>query len=45
MHRSCPPFAERLGIRASADPELQEVQQDVASEAVLDEIEARQQRD
>ncbi len=38
-------IAERLDIRASADPELQEVQQDVAPEAVLDEIEARQQRD
>ncbi len=38
-------IAERLDIRAGADPELQEVQQDVAPEAVLDEIEARQQRD
>jgi uncharacterized membrane protein len=38
-------IAERLDIRASADSELQEVQQDVAPEAVLDEIEARQQRD
>ncbi|MBL6458180.1 DUF1003 domain-containing protein [Belnapia sp. T6] len=37
-------IAERLDIRANADPELQEVQQDVAPEAVLDEIEARQQR-
>ena len=37
-------IAERLDIRANADPELQEVQQNVAPEAVLDEIEARQQR-
>jgi uncharacterized membrane protein len=36
-------IAERLDIQANADPELQEVQQDVAPEAVLDEIEARQQ--
>lgn len=35
-------IAERLEIRAAADPELQEVQKDVAPEAVLDEIEARQ---
>jgi uncharacterized membrane protein len=38
-------IAKRLDIRAGADPELQDVQQDVAPEAVLDEIEARQQRD
>ncbi|MBL6082709.1 DUF1003 domain-containing protein [Belnapia sp. T18] len=37
-------IAERLDIQANADPELQEVQRDVAPEAVLDEIEARQQR-
>ena len=37
-------IAERLDIRASANPELQEVQQDVAPEAVLDEIEARHQK-
>jgi len=37
-------IAERLDIRAGADPQLQEVQRDVAPEAVLDEIEARQQR-
>ncbi|WP_149538085.1 DUF1003 domain-containing protein [Siccirubricoccus phaeus] len=37
-------IAERLDIRAGANPELREVQQDVAPEAVLDEIEARQQR-
>ena len=35
-------LAEKHGIRAAADPELQEVQRDVAPEAVLDEIEARQ---
>ncbi|WP_458097543.1 DUF1003 domain-containing protein [Roseomonas sp. WA12] len=35
-------IAERLEIRASTDPELQEVQKDIAPEAVLDEIEARQ---
>ena len=32
--------AERLDVRVSADPELQEIQQSVAPEAVLDEIEA-----
>jgi uncharacterized membrane protein len=37
-------IAERLDIRAAADPELQEVQKDVAPEAVLDEIEARQDK-
>ncbi|WP_043340502.1 DUF1003 domain-containing protein [Belnapia moabensis] len=37
-------IAERLDIRASANPELREVQQDVAPEAVLDEIEARHQK-
>ena len=37
-------IAERLDIRANNDPELQEVQQDVAPEAVLDEIEAQQHR-
>lgn len=35
-------IAERLDIKASANPELREVQQDVAPEAVLDEIEAQQ---
>ena len=34
-------IAERLDIQASADPEIQEVQQDVAPEAVMDEIEAQ----
>jgi uncharacterized membrane protein len=38
-------IAKRLDIRASADPELQEVQQDIAPEAVLDEIQAQQQKD
>jgi len=33
-------IAERLDIKAGANPELQEVQQDVAPEAVLDEIES-----
>lgn len=37
-------IAERLDIRASANPELREVQQDVAPEAVLDEIEAWHQK-
>jgi uncharacterized membrane protein len=37
-------IAERLEIRANANPELQEVQQDIAPEAVLDEIEAQQHR-
>ena len=36
-------IAERLDVRAAADPELQEVQKDVAPESVLDEIEARQE--
>jgi uncharacterized membrane protein len=38
-------IAKRLDIHASADPELQEVQQDIAPEAVLDEIQAQQQKD
>lgn len=37
-------IARRLDIPAGTDPELQEVQQDVAPEAVLDEIEARQRQ-
>ena len=37
-------IAERLDIKAGANPELREVQQDVAPEAVLDEIEAQQQK-
>ncbi len=32
--------AERLEVRVSANPEIQEIQQNVAPEAVLDEIEA-----
>ncbi|PHK95234.1 hypothetical protein CR162_08645 [Pseudoroseomonas rhizosphaerae] len=38
-------IARRLDIQTNADPELREVQQDIAPEAVLDEIEARQKRD
>ena len=34
--------AERAGVRANADPEIEEVKKDVAPEAVLDEIEAKQ---
>ena len=35
-------LAERAGVRANADPEIEEVKKDVAPEAVLDEIEAKQ---
>ena len=35
-------LAERAGVSAHADPDLDEIQQDVAPEAVLDAIEARQ---
>src|SRR3712207_5040327 len=35
-------MAERAGIRANADPEIEEVKRDVAPEAVLDEIETKQ---
>jgi uncharacterized membrane protein len=35
--------AERLGMPAEADPEIQEVEKDVAPEAVLDEIEVSQE--
>ena len=35
-------MAERDGVRANADPEIEEVKRDVAPEAVLDEIEAKQ---
>ena len=35
-------IAERLGVAALNDPELDEIKRDVAPEAVLDEIEARQ---
>ena len=35
-------IADRLGIPATGDPELEEVQKDVAPEAVLDELENRQ---
>lgn len=37
-------IARHLAIRVNADPELQEIQQDIAPEAVLDEIEARQNK-
>jgi uncharacterized membrane protein len=33
-------IADRLGVRTEADAELDEITQDVAPEAVLDEIEA-----
>ena len=33
--------AERVGVEAEADPEVQEIKRDVAPEAVLDEIEAK----
>jgi uncharacterized membrane protein len=36
--------AERLDVRVTTDAELQEIQQNVAPEAVLDEIEASAQR-
>jgi uncharacterized membrane protein len=35
-------MAERAGVRANADPEIEEIRKDVAPEAVLDEIEAKQ---
>jgi uncharacterized membrane protein len=35
-------IAERLGVEANADPEIKEIKKDVAPEAVLDEIETRQ---
>ncbi len=37
-------IAKRLDIQAHADPELQEVQRDIAPEVVLDEIEAQQEK-
>ena len=33
-------IADRMGVRTEADTELDEITQDVAPEAVLDEIEA-----
>jgi uncharacterized membrane protein len=36
-------IAERLGVEAKADPEVKEIKKDVAPEAVLDEIETRQE--
>jgi uncharacterized membrane protein len=38
-------ITEHLGITPRNQSELQEVQQDVAPETVLDEIEAQQQKD
>jgi uncharacterized membrane protein len=38
-------LAERQGVRAEADPEIREIRKDVAPEAVLDEIEAKQASD
>lgn len=34
-------LADRMGIKTEVDPEVEELKQDVAPEAVLDEIEAR----
>ena len=36
-------IADRLGVAVSDDPEIDEIKRDVAPEAVLDEIEERQQ--
>ena len=33
-------IAERMGVRTDVDPEIEEITQDVAPEAVLDELEA-----
>src|ERR687898_2418466 len=38
-------IAERAGVRANADPEIEEVKKDVAPEAVLDQIETKQASD
>jgi uncharacterized membrane protein len=35
-----PGIADRMGVKTEADGELEEITQDVAPEAVLDEIEA-----
>jgi uncharacterized membrane protein len=35
-------MAERAGVQANADPEIEEIKKDVAPEAVLDEIETKQ---
>jgi uncharacterized membrane protein len=35
-------MAERAGVRANADPEINEIKKDVAPEVVLDEIETKQ---
>ena len=34
-----------MGVKTEADPELDEIKQDVAPEAVLDEIEATENRE
>jgi uncharacterized membrane protein len=36
-------IADRLGIQTEVDPEVEEIKEDVAPEAVLDEIEERRQ--
>jgi uncharacterized membrane protein len=36
-------IAERLGVQTDVDPEVEEIKEDVAPEAVLDEIEERRQ--
>ena len=35
-------MAERAGVRANADPEIEEIKKDVAPEEMLDEIETKQ---
>ena len=39
----CSAIADRLGVETEVDEELEEIKQDVAPEAVLDEIEERRQ--
>jgi len=38
-------MAERMGVRTDVDPEIEEITQDVAPEAVLDELEAVKPRE
>ena len=38
-------MAERMGVRTEIDPEIEEITQDVAPEAVLDELEATNPRE
>jgi hypothetical protein len=33
-------MAQRMGVETARDPEIEEIKQDVAPEAVLDEIES-----